>query len=764
MTAHDGPVGDGHAAGAVAPRLSPRSFAIVVALTVLVFGFGALNVASAVMSFSPKLRGLYTYRSATVGDGLLLPLWAYGLVRAAALQEPWPRHARLVVVCAALAGGAGGAATQIAWLVSATTPRNWTIPAPHSFNFAGWYHAAFLSLASALFAALGAALWLRVRGEPVWQALPRLRLPGAFAITSPPLAFAGLLALDNVSTGQDPLRASTFILPVATLLILYVLMLSATHWRDVKTTTMLSVASVIPAAAVMAIFWPGSVFRGYSLLIALAAVFGGVAIGSSSQRSRVVDRAVAASLIGVSLAGPVIVAADTSQVAFVPLALALVVGMVLAAAEQFLLLRLAGVSAPWTVRESGVLAVGSMLGLACAGVYLADGDEHVRSYAIWFGIAGSILTLTVVAPWIYERFAPVIAGENESMAAHDLSRLKKDAYQVIAGMTGLALISLLSFVIGTTPARDWKTGSWNVFLVVMLIVSATVLVVVTLVLFLVSKRSSPQVMVSAASLSAWFVSQCTLFALAQPSGYVGILIATFMALIVGLFVGEGIGGNMSSLHNLPLDGPVKMIAVLGGMAAGSTVLWLVGVAYMVRGKPSNMPATIASLVISVAAIQLLPYLAARSLHRSQPRRQFAPAAPLAGVLQDSFVSLLLAVFIGWLPVVVLAHIGDLSSWAAVVLAYAGYLSAAYVYIMRNNVEHVDRAFERARKKASGGKIPEDQRTALEALRSHCRSQNILALVALSPLFVIALYSLATERAGFKPHTGMAGFIKSLLVP
>jgi hypothetical protein len=155
VTAHDGRVGDGHAAGADAPRLSPRSFATVVALAVLVFGFGVLNVASVVMNFSPKLRGLYTYRSATVGDGFLLPLWAYGLVRAAALQEPWPRHARLVVLCAALAGGVGGAATQIAWLVSATTPRNWTIPAPHSFNFAGWYHAAFLSLASALYYSRG---------------------------------------------------------------------------------------------------------------------------------------------------------------------------------------------------------------------------------------------------------------------------------------------------------------------------------------------------------------------------------------------------------------------------------------------------------------------------------------------------------------------------------------------------------------------------------------------------------------------------------
>jgi hypothetical protein len=185
---------------------------------------------------------------------------------------------------------------------------------------------------------------------------------------------------------------------------------------------------------------------------------------------------------------------------------------------------------------------------------------------------------------------------------------------------------------------------------------------------------------------------------------------------------------------------------------------------MVRGKPSNLLAAIASLVISVAAIQLMPFLAVKSLHRSQPQRKFVPAAPLAGVLQDSFVSLLLVVFVGWLPVIVLARIGDLTSWAAVALTYAGYLSAAYVYIMRNNVGHVERAFDRAWKEASDGEVPAGQRKALESLRRHCRRQNILALVALIPLFVIALYSLAIERGGFKPRTGIAGFLKGLLVP
>jgi hypothetical protein len=183
-------MGGGHAGATGTSKLSPRSFALLFGLIVLAFGFGALNVASVIMSYSPKLRGLYSYRSASLGDGLLLPLWAYGLVRAAAVQERWPGRSKLLIGCAALAGGVVGVATQIAWLRSTATAPNWTIPAPHTFNFAGWYHAAFLSVASAMFAALSAALWLRVRREPAVQALDRLRAPGAFAVTCPPLAFA----------------------------------------------------------------------------------------------------------------------------------------------------------------------------------------------------------------------------------------------------------------------------------------------------------------------------------------------------------------------------------------------------------------------------------------------------------------------------------------------------------------------------------------------------------------------------------------------
>ncbi|MCA1694139.1 MAG: hypothetical protein LC749_05090, partial [Actinobacteria bacterium] len=61
-------------------RLTPPTQALVRSLWsaggVLFFGFGVLLTFWITGSYAPRLPGLFAYRSATVGDGLLLPLSA----------------------------------------------------------------------------------------------------------------------------------------------------------------------------------------------------------------------------------------------------------------------------------------------------------------------------------------------------------------------------------------------------------------------------------------------------------------------------------------------------------------------------------------------------------------------------------------------------------------------------------------------------------------------------------------------------------------
>jgi hypothetical protein len=109
--------------------------------------------------------GLFDYRSATVGDGLLLPALAACLVAGiralpASPAATRPRRLRASIVGATLAGAALGAGTQALWLLDASPRLNWTLPRPHAFSVAGWYHAAFITLACGTFAGLAMA-WVR---------------------------------------------------------------------------------------------------------------------------------------------------------------------------------------------------------------------------------------------------------------------------------------------------------------------------------------------------------------------------------------------------------------------------------------------------------------------------------------------------------------------------------------------------------------------------------------------------------------------------
>lgn len=179
--------------------LTPISVSCLVAVPVFVFGFGTLNALSTVGAGADDLPGLYTFRSATVGDALLLPFLAYGLARSAQIQGAWTRIELRLIATGALLGTIAGAAEISTWLLDSNPTLNWTLPAPGEFNLPGWYHAIFLVVASGFFTAAGAAVLLRLRSE-VRDGTPlvhRLRSLGTLAVVTPGPAFVGLLLLDN---------------------------------------------------------------------------------------------------------------------------------------------------------------------------------------------------------------------------------------------------------------------------------------------------------------------------------------------------------------------------------------------------------------------------------------------------------------------------------------------------------------------------------------------------------------------------------------
>ncbi len=119
-------------------------------------GFGALYLLWRSGRW-PGTPGLFDYASATWGDGLLLPLSAGALVYAATVL-PATDVDRQRFVAAGAAAGALGLATQVVSLVDPQPRTDWTLPGPHRFNAAGWYHAAYLVGTSGLFGGLSAVV------------------------------------------------------------------------------------------------------------------------------------------------------------------------------------------------------------------------------------------------------------------------------------------------------------------------------------------------------------------------------------------------------------------------------------------------------------------------------------------------------------------------------------------------------------------------------------------------------------------------------
>lgn len=114
-------------------------------------GFGALTLFWLDGTWSGVRPGHPDYRSAIVGDGLLLPVFTGLLVSSArTLRADTGLRGRRWVAAGALLGLVGGVGVQWAWWSDPDPRLNWTLTAPHVFSAPGWYHAVFLTATSAL--------------------------------------------------------------------------------------------------------------------------------------------------------------------------------------------------------------------------------------------------------------------------------------------------------------------------------------------------------------------------------------------------------------------------------------------------------------------------------------------------------------------------------------------------------------------------------------------------------------------------------------
>jgi hypothetical protein len=183
------------------PSLPPVVSGPIAGLCTFLAGFSVLWVAWMLNPGPAMLPSLFDYRSATLGDGLLLPLTGTALVYIID-ATPGLRNRR-AVAGAFLAGAAIGAATQVVAFADARPVLNWTMPERRQLTPTGWYHAALLTTLSGCFAAFWFTvirkLWSVRRSQ---QANGKIVLFCYLTAGASNVAFAGLVMLDIARSGH----------------------------------------------------------------------------------------------------------------------------------------------------------------------------------------------------------------------------------------------------------------------------------------------------------------------------------------------------------------------------------------------------------------------------------------------------------------------------------------------------------------------------------------------------------------------------------
>ncbi|WP_405973286.1 hypothetical protein OG496_31200 [Streptomyces sp. NBC_00988] len=721
--------------------LNPRKWALFAAGAVFCSGFGALAVLYHFNAGDNDLSGLYTFRSATIGDGLLLPLLAYSLVRSVSPPREWNKSELRIIFGAGSLAALGGAVLQLQWLLNTRPRLNWTLPAPHVFNLPGWYHAMFLIICCGSFFGLAVAVWLRARREPQFASLWLLSV-SSLGILIPILGFSALLAEDNSD--------SLFPQPAITVLVSAVLLAFALRWAlgsgATQRCSVVVAASAVPAVALAALFPPRPSLEVTSALPALSAALVG-AFCSAGLRGRFdITRITLCILPAICAAGPVYAASSVRHGTVLGLAVGGITGLALAVTELFLLRSLLFDTAE--PRRSVVLAAlcgAPLLALGLAGRYFAQNPTAAERYSTFTGVAAAILILLLPARAVRLRFDLVIKAEQGEGPTGVLSVLKWQAYLTISTLYSAAALSCVVFFMGTTPTENWNGGISRSYTSLMLLGAALVIMITFLRCIRLISRPTVRTALAALTCAGWSTIMFLLL-LAGFGGWKQLILSAAIATIVGLFVAEGVISNIGYLHNLPIGCGVSLTAISAGLTSALTSAWMSGPAIQSTVGLQRVGFSLWALALGAAACILLPFFSASVLPGSSPVKQYVIAKPLAGVLQDSFLATLLGVSISWMANFLMAHEPGGDAVGAIV-TYLALLSAAYIYVMKNNIGHVSRERKRMTDRATinGRKLSNEEKQAIEGLAKHVGRQNKLAAMVIFP---IALLAVVTEISGF----------------
>lgn len=693
-------------------QVQPRwKLAVSIALGVFLLGFGAEYLFWVSKSWAPSDPGLFGYRAAAIGDSLLLPTLAALLVLAIDYLPAPAKRERAWSGFAALLGFLVGLGVQISWLADTAPQLNWTLPEPHHFNVAGYWHAGFFIAAASLFGGLTCLVGRRLRCN---TSADDLVVVGWSAAVSMALgSFMALVILDNFESANTTSSASTVLsVIVAGVVVLAGGIWAFWHCRHLSVGISICRGLLGAAGFVGAVLWGfeglGSAQAVASIVAVAASTFALCAPGAArsvnpSQRASkftqfiIVGSVLAGTLsLGLELVGP-----HTALAAG-----AAVLGSVIAVAVSS-----SGSRVGWQTTLTS-FAVTLTIGLIVLSGWLTS---HPNSTDAGFSLGFAVFFLeALVIALIRERYEELkisnasATGQPESASEARLRKaLGDEAFAQVVGYGLAALIGLLILHVtaGNYLSVDDRAGALSVDWVLALL-SGGLSAALAVASFVVARShrqlgsqlgngEALRVDVSAAVLG---LAALGIWSAAIGSQMTGVLhypvAAGAGAAWLGAMTAEDVIRTGARVHLHSPGVGTYLFACAAGLTVAVSTMWLLSVGIWSESAPGTMLSAAISAVCMPVVTGVIVALASSPVAYGIRCNWLTPQSTVSNFLMSRMLYAMLGLLALSIPFFAIGRIESLHPPHAALVVVTGLAMipsfiGVFVWILNNNRQHVE---------------------------------------------------------------------------
>ncbi|MBK3571105.1 hypothetical protein JHN47_46370 [Streptomyces sp. MBT62] len=671
-------------------------------------------------SHPSSLPGLFSFRSATWGDGLLLPLLALSL---RVLTERLSRRnhvdnarRRTTCVVAVFAGAALGTAVVLSWILEDHPVLNWTLPHPHSLNAAGVWHAVFLVVASALFAALGADFVLHLRHAGVSDVRKSLTSSWACVVLASIAGYAWLGIADATRADASVGGTTSLVVLAAGLCVVLAGLLLVPGGMCLEYVNTLVTASLL-TLCVLTVAVSDAHMGALTYAALLSAAGAGAGLAATTAEASHVSAVEALGVCALFGAVTVYVSSRHTGNLWITM-LAPFAATAGAAALRWLRSQVTHMAHQSPFTGAYGVAAGISSCLLASSVFAAwlsqrEGHEYITGGFI-LTIVGAVLG-GVFFQYFKTDFEELIRLEADPALRspdHEPSRAQRRAatkvWVRLASYCTAAFSAILVLTIALAPSLGWHGGSgrieWHLLAVAG---GVTALLALSLLRPLTVAASSwaypegdPRNVPQALQFPAWrcagaglLVATAATAALAYDGTFNALAVA--QCVMMTLFAMESILGNGCWLHMAKLTRASRSAAATTTMAAGLVMYWSLTGLIRPHGHAAVVGRSLLAWICCVAVVFVLVEVATAAVYTAGGRAYQTDYPPVKGTAQDAFLLSILWLTLGWLPQTVLTHVPQHTNerWAAVGTILAGFMLTfcpPFLWALENNDTHVCR--------------------------------------------------------------------------